>query len=229
MRIAHISPFLEQVSSESQDPQGRMIFHLTKQLTRLGHEVTVFASGDSRTAGELIPVAPLSMRSYPAPKRHLAEALAMLALEKAFATLPSFDIIHLHSGLSCLPLMRRSPIPIVSTVYDALDAPEVIKVYREFKELALIATCAEQLKQVPDLNWQAVIPCLDMLRWKNEPQAVERSRARTRRSTNGVRSGWVSPNASRLTCVLSRARRPTPPTSALSQLPHTDDDEPMSG
>ena len=98
----------------------------------------------------------------------------MLALEKAFATLPSFDIIHLHSGLSCLPLMRRSPIPIVSTVYDALDAPEVIKVYREFKELALIATCAEQLKQVPDLNWQAVIPCLDMLRWKNEPQAVEK-------------------------------------------------------
>lgn len=174
MRIAHISPFLEQVSSESQDPQGRMIFHLTKQLTRLGHEVMVFASGDSRTAGELIPVAPLSMRSYPAPKRHLAEALAMLALEKAFATLPSFDIIHLHSGLSCLPLMRRSPIPIVSTVYDALDAPEVIKVYREFKELALIATCAEQLKQVPDLNWQAVIPCVDLLRWQQEPQAVEK-------------------------------------------------------
>jgi hypothetical protein len=50
MRIAHISPFLEQVSSESQEPQGRMIFHLTKQLTRLGHEVTVFASGDSRTS-----------------------------------------------------------------------------------------------------------------------------------------------------------------------------------
>ncbi len=174
MRIAHISPFLEQVSSESQEPQGRMIFHLTKQLTRLGHEVTVFASGDSRTTCELVPVAPLPMRAYPAPKRHLAEALAMLALEKAFATLPSFDIIHLHSGLSCLPLMRRSPIPIVSTVYDALDAPEVIKVYREFKELALIATCAEQLKQVPDLNWQAVIPCLDMLRWKNEPQAVEK-------------------------------------------------------
>ena len=174
MRIAHISPFLEQVSSESQDPQGRMIFHLTKQLTRLGHEVMVFASGDSRTAGELIPVAPLSMRSYPAPKRHLAEALAMLALEKAFATLPSFDIIHLHSGLSCLPLMRRSPIPIVATVYDALDAPEVIRVYREFKELALIATCAEQLTQVPDLNWQAVIPCVDLLRWQQEPQAVEK-------------------------------------------------------
>ena len=174
MRIAHISPFLEQVSSESQDPQGRTIFHLTKQLTRLGHEVMVFASGDSRTAGELIPVAPLSMRSYPAPKRHLAEALAMLALEKALATLPSFDLIHLHSGLSCLPLMRRSPIPIVATVYDALDAPEVIRVYREFKELALIATCAEQLTQVPDLNWQAVIPCVDLLRWQQEPQAVEK-------------------------------------------------------
>ena len=174
MRIAHISPFLEQVSSESQDPQGRTIFHLTKHLTRLGHDVRVFASGDSRTACELVPVAPLAMRSYPAPKRHLAEALAMLALEKALATLPSFDLIHLHSGLSCLPLMRRSPIPIVATVYEALDAPEVIGVYREFKELALIATCAEQLTQVSDLNWQAVIPCVDLLRWQQEPQAVEK-------------------------------------------------------
>ena len=174
MRIAHISPFLEKVSSESQDPQGRTIFHVTKHLTRLGHDVRVFASGDSRTACELVPVAPLAMRSYPAPKRHLAEALAMLALEKAFAALPSFDLIHLHSGLSCLPLMRRSPIPIVATVYDALDAPEVIRVYREFKELALIATGAEQLTQVPDLNWQAVIPCVDLLRWQQEPQAVEK-------------------------------------------------------
>lgn len=172
MRIAHISPFLEKVSSESQDPQGRTIFHLTKQLTRLGHEVTVFASGDSRTACELVPVAPLPMRAYPAPKRHLAEALAMLALEKAFARVPSFDIIHVHSGLSCLPLMRRSPIPIVSTVYDALDVPEVIRVYREFKELALIATSAEQLKQMSDLNWQAVIPYGDMLQGKTRGEAV---------------------------------------------------------
>jgi hypothetical protein len=174
MRIAYISPFLEQVSCESQDPQGRMIFHLTNHLIRLGHTVTVFASGDSRTAGELVPVAPLPMRSYPAPKRHLAEALSMLALEKALAVTPSFDIIHVHSGLSCLSLMRRSPTPIVSTVYDALDAPEVIRVYREFKELALIATSAEQITQVPDLNWQAVIPYEDQLQGRNGSDAVDK-------------------------------------------------------
>ena len=88
MRIGHISPFGEQVSVESQHPQGGMIVHLTEQFNRLGHDVTVFASGDSRTAGTVVPVAPFSMRSYPAPKRHLAEALAMLALEKAFAMVP---------------------------------------------------------------------------------------------------------------------------------------------
>lgn len=172
MRIGHISPFWEQVSVESQHPQGGMIVHLTEQFTRLGHDVTVFASGDSRTAGTVVPVAPFSMRSYPAPKRHLAEALAMLALEKAFATVPSFDIIHVHSGLSCLPLMRRSPIPIVATVYESLDVPEVIRVYREFKELALIAMSAEQLTHAPDLNWQAVIPYADMREAKNGPAAV---------------------------------------------------------
>ena len=67
MRIAHISPFLEQVSSESQDPQGRTIFHLTKHLTRLGHDVRVFASGDSRTACELVPVAPLARKRARGP------------------------------------------------------------------------------------------------------------------------------------------------------------------
>ncbi|MCS6319439.1 MAG: glycosyltransferase [Nitrospira sp.] len=172
MRIGHISPFWEQVSVESQHPQGGMIFHLTEQFTRLGHDVTVFASGDSRTAGTVVPVAPFSMQSYPAPKRHLAEALAMLALEKAFATVPALDIIHVHSGLSCLSLMCRSSIPIVATVYESLDVPEVIRVYREFKELALIATSAEQITHAPDLNWQAVIPYEDMLEANKRPAAV---------------------------------------------------------
>ncbi len=172
MRIAYISPFLEPVSVESQDPQGRMIVYLTNRLAWLGHDVSVFASGDSRTAGELVPVAPLPMRAYSTPKRHLAEALSMLALEKALAAAPSFDIIHVHAGLICLPLMRRSPIPIVSTVYETLESPEVLRLYREFKELPLIATSADQTRRVPDLNWQAVIPCADLRR--REPEAVDK-------------------------------------------------------
>ncbi|MBS0170365.1 MAG: glycosyltransferase [Nitrospira sp.] len=158
MNIAQIGPFHEAVSLQSEGPEGRMIALLTRELLRLGHEVTVFASGDSRTAGRLVSVAPLAMRAYPMPKRHLADALAMLALEKAFAMAPAFDMIHVHAGSVAFPLMRRSAIPIVATVYGPVDAPEVLRLHREFRELVLVATSAEQVQQAPDLNWQAVIP-----------------------------------------------------------------------
>jgi hypothetical protein len=109
------------------------------------------------------------MRSYSSPKRHLAEALAMLALEKAFAAAPAFDVIHVHAGLAAFPLMRRSPVPIVATVYGGLNAPEVRALYRTFHELALIASSMEQVGSEPELNWQAMIPLADAGLKKNEP------------------------------------------------------------
>lgn len=157
MNIAQIGPFYEAVTRRSEGPEGRMIASLTEELLRLGHDVTVFASGDSHTAGRLIPVAPFAMRAYPMPKRHLADALAMLALEKAFAVAPAFDMIHVHAGSAAFPLMRRSVVPIVATIYGPVDAPEVLRLHREFRELVLIATSTEQVQQAPDLNWQAVI------------------------------------------------------------------------
>ncbi len=174
MRIAQIGPFHEAVSCDSEGPEGRMIASLTEELLRLGHEVTVFASGDSRTAGRLVPVAPLAMRAYQTPKRHLADALAMLALEKAFAMAPAFDMIHVHAGLVAFPLMRRSVVPTVATVYGAIDAPEVLKLHREFQELVLVATSPEQVQHAPDLNWQAVIPSASSMGESDHPASGER-------------------------------------------------------
>ena len=122
MNIAQIGPFYEAVSLHSEGPEGRMIASLSEGLLRLRHDVTVFASGDSHTVGRVIQVAPLAMRAYPMPKRHLADALAMLALEKAFAMAPTFDMIHVHAGSVAFPLMRRSPIPIVG-IFTARSMP----------------------------------------------------------------------------------------------------------
>lgn len=158
MNIAQIGPFHEAVSVQSEGPEGRTITSLTEELLRLGHDVTVFASGDSHTAGRLIPVAPLAMRAYSMPKRHLAAALAMVALEKAFAMTPAFDMIHVHAGPAAFPLMRRSAIPIVATIYGPIDTPEVLRLHQEFRELVLVATSTAQVQQAPELNWQAVIP-----------------------------------------------------------------------
>lgn len=158
MRIAQVSQFFEEVCNESESPDVRGVEFLTRSLIRFGHEVTVFASGDSRVSGTLVPVSPLALRHYPAPKRHLSEGLTFLALEQAFSMGTSFDLIHVHAGFAAFPLMRRSPLPTLATVYGPLDAPEILCVFREFRELALVATSVEQIRQCPDLNWLALIP-----------------------------------------------------------------------
>ncbi|HQR13026.1 MAG TPA: glycosyltransferase [Nitrospira sp.] len=158
MRIAQVSQCVEEVSSQSERPDTRSVEFLTRSLIRFGHEVTVFASGDSRVSGTLVPVAPQALRHYPSPKRHLAEGLTLLAVEKAFSMGSSFDLLHVHAGFTAFPLMRRSPLPTVATVYGSLHAPEVLRLFREFKELPLVATSAEQIRQCPDLKWLALIP-----------------------------------------------------------------------
>lgn len=158
MRIAQVSQFFEEVSRESESLEARGVEFLARSLTRFGHEVTVFASGDSRVSGTLVPVSPQALRHYPSPKRHLSEGLTFLAIERAFAMASSFDVLHVHAGFPAFPLMRRSPLPTVATVYGSLDAPEVLRLFREFSELPLVATSAEQIRQCPELNWLALIP-----------------------------------------------------------------------
>lgn len=158
MRIAQVSPFWEEVTVESEGAEGQTVAQLARSLVRVGHDVTVFASADSCVTGTLVGVAPRALRHYAAPKRHLAEGLTLLALEKALSSPVPFDVIHVHAGFTAFPLMRRSTVPVVATVYGALDMPEVAALYREFKELPLVATSSEQLRLCPDLNWQALIP-----------------------------------------------------------------------
>ena len=164
MRIAHVSSVLHEVSTESNSLEGKGVAVLGMGLVRLGYEVTLFASGDSVTSGSLVPVLPRALRHHPAPKRHLLEGLVYLSLEKAFAASPPFDVIHVHAGFAAFPLIRRSPIPVLTTVYDPLDTPEVVRVYREFNELALVATSVEQIQRCPELNWQAVVTWNDQVR-----------------------------------------------------------------
>jgi hypothetical protein len=173
MRIAHVSSLFHEVAVDSESPEGRSVAVLAMGLIRLGYDVTVFASGDSTASCAVVPISQRALRHHPAPKRHLSEGLIYLALEKAFAASPSFDVIHVHAGFTAFPLLRRSPIPILTTVYDSLDSPEVVGVYHEFKELNLVATSLEQIRRCPDLNWQAVVP------WNGWAQDLSRLSQRT--------------------------------------------------
>jgi hypothetical protein len=197
MRIAQVSSFFEEVSNESEGAEARGVEFLTRGLMRFGHDVTVFASGDSRVSGTLVPVSPLALRHYPSPKRHLSEGLTFLALEKAFSMGASLDLIHVHAGFTAFPLMRRSPLPIVATVYGPLDAPEVVRLYLEFKELGLVATSAEQVRQCPELNWLALIPGAVQLRQTGVAAETRDSPVETAMAYTAVYEGIVKQKARR--------------------------------
>ncbi len=197
MRLAQVSRFFEEVSHESEGADARGVEFLTRSLIQFGHEVTVFASGDSRVSGTLVPVSPLALRHYPSPKRHLSEGLTFLALEKAFCMRSSFDLIHVHAGFTAFPLMRRSPLPTLATVYGPLDASEVLRLFQEFRELPLVATSAEQIRQCPDLNWLALIPVAPAGHSSDIPAETLDSLVETATAYTAVYEGLVKTVAAR--------------------------------
>src|SRR4029079_12195770 len=113
MRIAQIAPLTESVPPQLYGGTERVVAYLTDELVSLGHDVTLFASGDSRTAAKLAPAWPTALRLGPECRDHLAPHLVML--EQVAATAAEFDVLHFHlSGLHP-PLVRRLDVPHVTT------------------------------------------------------------------------------------------------------------------
>lgn len=158
MRIAQVAPLWEAISPESMGSVERMVSDLTEELVQQNHSVTLFASGDSWSAARLVPVCPRALRHVPSMKRDLPLGLAFLALHYALDASHQFDVLHIHLGLRALPFMRRSPIPTLATVHQEMLYPEVAELYNQFKELHFVAVSPAQIRDLPMLNWQAMIP-----------------------------------------------------------------------
>src|SRR5918911_4374375 len=105
MRIAQVAPLFESVPPQTYGGTERVVSYLTEELVQLGHEVTLFASGDSVTAAELVPVCPRSLRLSKSPDP-LAHHFVML--EQVFSRSGEFDVIHFHIDYLHFPLSRRS-------------------------------------------------------------------------------------------------------------------------
>src|SRR5689334_9106399 len=119
MKIAQIAPLYESVPPKGYGGTERVVSYLTEELVAQGHEVTLFASGDSKTEAELVAGAPAALRRG----GHRGDPLIphMLMLEKAFQSGGEFDVIHSHVDAPCLPFARRSAVPVVSTLHGRLD------------------------------------------------------------------------------------------------------------
>ncbi len=156
MRIAQVAPLLESVSATGCGDTERMVSYLTEELVRLGHEVTLFASGDSQTSARLESSCPKALRS--SPEMLCREAPVYLLLERVFGRYADqFDIIHSHIDVMGFPMARRCPTPVATTLHGRLDWEELIPPFREYMDLPLISISHAQRRPLPWANWLSTV------------------------------------------------------------------------
>src|SRR3954468_17834530 len=147
MKIAQVAPLFESVPPKFYGGTERVVSYLTEELVRQGHEVTLFASGDSATAARLVPCAPRALRLDSQSIDSLAHHVVML--ERVFRRADDFDLIHFHVDYLHYPLSRRLRIPQITTLHGRLDLPDLIPVYREFPEMPVVSISEAQRAPLP--------------------------------------------------------------------------------
>jgi len=155
MRIAQVAPLYESVPPHGYGGTERVVSYLTEALVGQGHEVTLFASGDSVTTAELIAPSQRSLRLDAACIDRLAHQI--LLLEQVLQHAHRFDIIHWHIDYLHFPLSRRQLTPHVTTLHGRLDIPDLVPLYREFGDMPVVSISNAQREPLPWLNWQRTV------------------------------------------------------------------------
>jgi glycosyltransferase involved in cell wall biosynthesis len=128
---------------------------LTEELVRQGHEVTLFASGDSMTTARLVPCCKESLRLCPESIDHFAHHFVLL--ENVLRLKDEFDLIHFHVDYFHFPLSRRERYVHVTTLHGRLDIPDLVPLYDVFSEVPVISISNAQRDPLPRLNWQGTV------------------------------------------------------------------------
>src|SRR5437867_1342336 len=155
MRIAQVAPLYESVPPKYYGGTERVVSYLTEELVRQGHDVTLFASGDSETKAHLVAACRRSLRM----DKHCVDRLAhhMLMLENVVQRAAEFHIVHFHTDYLHFPLSRRERITHVTTLHGRLDLPDLVPLYQEFREMPVISISNGQREPLPWANWQATV------------------------------------------------------------------------
>lgn len=162
MRIAQLAPLTESVPPPKYGGTERIVSVLTEELVRRGHEVTLFASADSRTAARLLPGCSVNLRQAlaretPARRTDLAAALHLAEIGDLVRRLHEFDVVHSHLDSLVFPLSAVSPCPIVSTTHGRLDLPLIRAVYDAFPTVPLVSISYSQKEYLPDAHWVGTV------------------------------------------------------------------------
>jgi glycosyltransferase involved in cell wall biosynthesis len=155
MRIAQIAPLTEAIPPKLYGGTERVISWLTEELVALGHEVTLFASGDSQTTASLVPIWPKALRLDGAVRDAVALHMAMLELVRRRAA--DFDLLHFHLDYYPFSLFSRQGTPFVTTLHGRLDLPEHQPVFNAFASVPVVSISDAQRRPVLQANWVRTI------------------------------------------------------------------------
>jgi glycosyltransferase involved in cell wall biosynthesis len=155
VRIAQVAPLYESVPPKLYGGTERVVAYLTAALVEMGHEVTLFASGDSRTEASLEAACPRALRL-----ERIADSFAPLVvlLERVRRRAEEFDVIHWHVDYFAFPLLRALRTPSVTTLHGRLDLPELPALYSAFSDVPVVSISDAQRAPLPAANYVQTIP-----------------------------------------------------------------------
>src|SRR5471030_1261302 len=158
MRIAQVAPLTEAVPPRLYGGTERVVHWLTEELVALGHDVTLFASGDSQTSAKLDATWPKALRLDGSVRDPNALHMVMLERVRQKCDDEEFDFLHFHLDYYPFSLFSRQPVPFVTTLHGRLDLPEHQPVFKTFPELPVVSISNAQRRPVPNAGWVGTVP-----------------------------------------------------------------------
>ena len=155
MRIAQVAPLFESVPPAMYGGTERVVHYLTEELVRMGHDVTLFATGDSRTSARLVASRDRAIRLDEECKDKMANHIIMI--EQVASMADEFDVIHFHIDYIHFPVMRRLGKPYLTTLHGRQDHPELAQLFHHFSDAPVVSISDAQRAPLPMANWQGTV------------------------------------------------------------------------
>jgi glycosyltransferase involved in cell wall biosynthesis len=155
VKIAQVAPLYESVPPRAYGGTERVVSYLTEALVQMGHEVTLFASGDSVTSANLVSVVPRGLRL----DRDKPDPLVWhtIMMDRVLKSVHSFDIIHFHTDVLQLALVGHCKTPALSTAHGRLDVADLKSLFSCFPDHPMVSISNSQRAPLPWLNWRATV------------------------------------------------------------------------
>jgi glycosyltransferase involved in cell wall biosynthesis len=155
MRIAQVAPLYERVPPRLYGGTERVVSYLTEELVRLGHDVTLFASGDSETSARLVAACPRALWRDTDVRETLPHHVRLM--EMVFRDVSRFDVVHFHSDYIHFPLVRRHRCPSVTTLHGLVHPHDLAALFEEFRDVPLVSISKDQRRPLPEANWAGTV------------------------------------------------------------------------